>query len=168
MLGGAVPKNVFPAVEKGLQESAKKGVLAGFPMVGVKATLVDGSYHPVDSSEMAFQIAGSMAFKNGMEKAKAVLLEPIMKVEVITPDDYFGDIMGNVTSRRGTIVSTDDRAGAKVVDAEVPLSEMFGYATDLRSRTQGRGQFTMQFDHYAEVPKSVAEKVIGERAKRNN
>ena len=116
---------------------------------------------------MAFQIAGSMGFKDGMAKANPVLLEPIMKVEVITPDDYFGDIMGNVTARRGTIISTDDRAGAKVVDAEVPLSEMFGYATDLRSRTQGRGQFTMQFDHYAEVPKSVAEKVIGERAKKN-
>ena len=136
-------------------------------MVDFKVQVYDGSYHEVDSSEMAFQIAGSMAFKNGMEKAKAVLLEPIMKVEVITPDDYFGDIMGNVTSRRGTTVSTDDRAGAKVVDAEVPLSEMFGYATDLRSRTQGRGQFTMQFDHYAEVPKSVAEKVIGERAKQH-
>ena len=136
-------------------------------VVDFKVQVYDGSFHEVDSSEMAFQIAGSMAFKDGMSKAKPVLLEPIMKVEVITPDDYFGDIMGNVTARRGTIVSTDDRAGAKVVDAEVPLSEMFGYATDLRSRTQGRGQFTMQFDHYAEVPKSVAEKVIGERAKKN-
>ena len=120
----------------------------------------------MEAGVLPFQIAGSMGFKDGMAKAGAVLLEPIMKVEVITPDDYFGDIMGNVTARRGTIISTDDRAGAKVVDAEVPLSEMFGYATDLRSRTQGRGQFTMQFDHYSEVPKSVAEKVIGERAKK--
>ena len=167
-VGGSIPKEYIPAIDKGIQGAAKNGFLAGYEVVDFKVQVYDGSYHEVDSSEMAFQIAGSMAFKNGMEKAKAVLLEPIMKVEIITPDDYFGDIMGNVTSRRGTIVSTDDRAGAKVVDAEVPLSEMFGYATDLRSRTQGRGQFTMQFDHYAEVPKSVAEKVIGERAKRNN
>ena len=167
-VGGSIPKEYIPAIDKGIQGAAKNGFLAGYEVVDFKVQVYDGSYHEVDSSEMAFQIAGSMAFKNGMEKAKPVLLEPIMKVEVITPDDYFGDIMGNVTSRRGTIVSTDDRAGAKVVDAEVPLSEMFGYATDLRSRTQGRGQFTMQFDHYAEVPKSVAEKVIGERAKRNN
>ena len=167
-VGGSIPKEYIPAIDKGIQGAAKNGFLAGYEVVDFKVQVYDGSYHEVDSSEMAFQIAGSMAFKNGMEKAKAVLLEPIMKVEIITPDDYFGDIMGNVTSRRGTIVSTDDRAGAKVVDAEVPLSEMFGYATDLRSRTQGRGQFTMQFDHYAEVPKSVAEKVIGERAKRNS
>ena len=167
-VGGSIPKEYIPAIDKGIQGAAKNGFLAGYEVVDFKVQVYDGSYHEVDSSEMAFQIAGSMAFKNGMEKAKAVLLEPIMKVEVITPDDYFGDIMGNVTARRGTIVSTDDRAGAKVVDAEVPLSEMFGYATDLRSRTQGRGQFTMQFDHYAEVPKSVAEKVIGERAKRNS
>ena len=167
-VGGSIPKEYIPAIDKGIQGAAKNGFLAGYEVVDFKVQVYDGSYHEVDSSEMAFQIAGSMAFKNGMEKAKAVLLEPIMKVEIITPDDYFGDIMGNVTSRRGTIVSTDDRAGAKVVDAKVPLSEMFGYATDLRSRTQGRGQFTMQFDHYAEVPKSVAEKVIGERSKRNN
>lgn len=167
-VGGSIPKEYIPAIDKGIQGAAKNGFLAGYEVVDFKVQVYDGSYHEVDSSEMAFQIAGSMAFKNGMEKAKAVLLEPIMKVEIITPDDYFGDIMGNVTARRGTIVSTDDRAGAKVVDAEVPLSEMFGYATDLRSRTQGRGQFTMQFDHYAEVPKSVAEKVIGERSKRNN
>ncbi|MCD7728656.1 MAG: elongation factor G [Clostridia bacterium] len=166
-VGGSIPKEYIPAIDKGIQGAAKNGFLAGYEMVDFKAQVYDGSYHEVDSSEMAFQIAGSLAFKNGVAKAKPVLLEPIMKVEVITPDDYFGDIMGNVTARRGTIVSTDDRAGAKVVDAEVPLSEMFGYATDLRSRTQGRGQFTMQFDHYSEVPKSVAEKVIGERAKRN-
>ena len=166
-VGGSIPKEYIPAIDKGIQGAAKNGFLAGYEVVDFKVQVYDGSFHEVDSSEMAFQIAGSMAFKDGMSKAKPVLLEPIMKVEVITPDDYFGDIMGNVTARRGTIVSTDDRAGAKVVDAEVPLSEMFGYATDLRSRTQGRGQFTMQFDHYAEVPKSVAEKVIGERAKKN-
>lgn len=166
-VGGSIPKEYIPAIDKGIQGAAKNGFLAGYEIVDFKVQVYDGSYHEVDSSEMAFQIAGSMALKDGLAKAKPVLLEPIMKVEVITPDDYFGDIMGNVTARRGTIVSTDDRAGAKVVDAEVPLSEMFGYATDLRSRTQGRGQFTMQFDHYAEVPKSVAEKVIGERAKRN-
>ena len=166
-VGGSIPKEYIPAIDKGIKGAARNGFLAGYEVVDFKIQVYDGSYHEVDSSEMAFQIAGSMGFKDGMAKAKAVLLEPIMKVEVITPDDYFGDIMGNVTARRGTIVSTDDRAGAKVVDAEVPLSEMFGYATDLRSRTQGRGQFTMQFDHYAEVPKSVAEKVIGERAKKN-
>ena len=166
-VGGSIPKEYIPAIDKGIQGAARNGFLAGYEVVDFKIQVYDGSYHEVDSSEMAFQIAGSMGFKDGMTKANPVLLEPIMKVEVITPDDYFGDIMGNVTARRGTIVSTDDRAGANVVDAEVPLSEMFGYATDLRSRTQGRGQFTMQFDHYAEVPKSVAEKVIGERAKKN-
>ena len=165
-VGGSIPKEYIPAIDKGIQGASKNGFLAGYEVVDFKIQVYDGSYHEVDSSEMAFQIAGSMGFKDGMAKANAVLLEPIMKVEVITPDDYFGDIMGNVTARRGTIISTDDRAGAKVVDAEVPLSEMFGYATDLRSRTQGRGQFTMQFDHYSEVPKSVAEKVIGERAKK--
>jgi elongation factor G len=167
-VGGSIPKEYIPAIDKGIQGAAKNGYLAGYEMVDFTAQVYDGSYHEVDSSEMAFQIAGSMGFKDGMAKANPVLLEPIMKVEVIIPDDYFGDIMGNVTARRGTIVSTDDRAGAKVVDAEIPLSEMFGYATDLRSRTQGRGQFTMQFDHYSEVPKSVSEKVIGERAKKNN
>ncbi len=166
-VGGSIPKEYIPAIDKGIRGAAKNGFLAGYEVVDFKIQVYDGSYHEVDSSEMAFQIAGSMGFKDGMAKAKPVLLEPIMKVEIITPDDYFGDIMGNITARRGTIVSTDDRAGAKVVDAEVPLSEMFGYATDLRSRTQGRGQFTMQFDHYSEVPKSVAEKVIGERAKKN-
>ncbi len=167
-VGGSIPKEFIPAIDKGIRGAAKNGFLAGYEVVDFKVQVYDGSFHEVDSSEMAFQIAGSMAFKDGMAKANPVLLEPIMKVEIITPDDYFGDIMGNVTARRGTIVSTDDRAGAKVVDAEVPLSEMFGYATDLRSRTQGRGQFTMQFDHYSEVPKSVAEKVIGERAKKQN
>ena len=136
-------------------------------MVDFKVQVYDGSYHEVDSSEMAFKIAGSLGFKDGMSRANVVLLEPIMKVQIITPEDYFGDLMGNVSGRRGTIVGTDDRNGAKIIDAEVPLSEMFGYATDLRSRTQGRGQFTMQFDHYAEVPKSVSEKIITNRAHKN-
>ena len=150
---------------KGWSGSAKNGFLAGYEVVDFKAEVFDGSFHEVDSSEMAFKIAGSMAFKNGMEKAKPVLLEPIMKVQIITPEDYFGDLMGNVSSRRGTIAGTDDRAGAKIIDAQIPLSEMFGYATELRSRTQGRGQFTMQFDHYAEVPKSISEKIVLGRAK---
>ena len=166
-VGGSIPKEYIPAIDKGIQEAAKNGYLAGYEMVDFKVQVYDGSYHEVDSSEMAFKIAGSLAFKDGMEKAGVVLLEPIMKVQIITPEDYFGDLMGNISGRRGTILGTDDRNGAKVIDAEVPLSEMFGYATDLRSRTQGRGQFTMQFDHYAEVPKSVSEKIITSRAKRN-
>ena len=166
-VGGSIPKEYIPAIDKGIQEAARNGFLAGYEMVDFKAQVYDGSYHEVDSSEMAFKIAGSLAFKDGMAKAGVVLLEPIMKVQIITPDDYFGDLMGNVSSRRGTIIGTDDRNGAKVIDAEVPLSEMFGYATDLRSRTQGRGQFTMQPDHYAEVPKSVSEKIISSRAKKD-
>ena len=166
-VGGSIPKEYIPAIDKGIQEAAKNGFLAGYEVVDFKVQVYDGSYHEVDSSEMAFKIAGSLAFKDGMTRAKPVLLEPIMKVQIITPEDYFGDLMGNISGRRGTILGTDDRNGAKVIDAEVPLSEMFGYATDLRSRTQGRGQFTMQFDHYAEVPKSVSEKIITSRAKRN-
>ena len=166
-VGGSIPKEYIPAIDKGIQEAAKNGYLAGYEMVDFKAQVYDGSYHEVDSSEMAFKIAGSLAFKDGMEKAGVVLLEPIMKVQIITPEDYFSDLMGNISGRRGTIVGTDDRNGAKVIDAEVPLSEMFGYATDLRSRTQGRGQFTMQPDHYAEVPKSVSEKIVTSRAKKN-
>ncbi len=166
-VGGSIPKEYIPAIDKGIQEAAKNGFLAGYEMVDFKAQVYDGSYHEVDSSEMAFKIAGSLAFKDGMSKAGVVLLEPIMKVQIITPEDYFGDLMGNISGRRGTIIGTDDRNGAKVIDAEVPLSEMFGYATDLRSRTQGRGQFTMQPDHYAEVPKSVSEKIISNRAKKD-
>ncbi len=166
-VGGSIPKEYIPAIDKGIQEAAKNGFLAGYEVVDFKVQVYDGSYHEVDSSEMAFKIAGSMAFKNGMEKAKAVLLEPIMKVQIITPEDYFGDLMGNVSGRRGTILGTDDRGGAKVINAEIPLSEMFGYATELRSRTQGRGQFTMQFDHYYEVPKSISEKIVTNRAKRD-
>ncbi len=165
-VGGSIPKEFIPAIDKGIQEAAKNGFLAGYEVMDFKVEVYDGSYHEVDSSEMAFKIAGSMAFKNGMEKANPVLLEPIMKVEIVTPEDYFGDLMGNISGRRGNILGTDDRNGAKIIDAEVPLSEMFGYATDLRSRTQGRGQFTMQFDHYAEVPKGISEKIISTRAKR--
>ena len=142
--------------------------MAGYEVVDFKATVYDGSYHEVDSSEIAFKIAGSMAFKDGASKAKPVILEPIMKVEIVLPEDYFGDVMGNVTARRGNITGTDDRNGSKVINAEIPLSEMFGYATDLRSRTQGRGNYTMQFDHYSQVPKSVAEKIIGERGGNSN
>ncbi|MCX4384463.1 MAG: elongation factor G [Clostridia bacterium] len=167
-VGGSIPKEYIPAIDKGIQEAARNGYLAGYEMVDFKVQVYDGSYHEVDSSEMAFKIAGSMAFKNGMEKAKPVLLEPIMKVQIITPEDYFGDLMGNVSGRRGTILGTDDRNGAKVIDAEIPLSEMFGYATELRSRTQGRGQFTMQFDHYYEVPKSISEKIISNRAAKED
>ena len=164
-VGGSIPKEYIPAVDKGIQEAAKNGFLAGYEVVDFRVEVYDGSYHEVDSSEMAFKIAGSMAFKNGMEKAKPVLLEPIMKVQIITPEDYFGDLMGNISSRRGSITNTDDRNGAKVIDAEIPLSEMFGYATELRSRTQGRGQFTMQFDHYYEVPRSISEKIVKDRTR---
>ena len=164
-VGGSIPKEYIPAIDKGIREAAANGFLAGYEMVDFKVVVYDGSYHEVDSSEQAFKVAGSMAFKNGMAKAKPVLLEPVMKVEIVTPEDYFGDLMGNVSSRRGTIVGTDDRSGAKIINAEIPLSEMFGYATDLRSRTQGRGQFTMQFDHYSEVPRSVSEEIITKRGK---
>ncbi len=167
-VGGSIPKEYIEPVRKGIEEASKNGFLAGYEMVDFKATVYDGSYHEVDSSEMAFKIAGSLAFKDGMKKANPVLLEPIMKVEIVTPEDYFGDLMGNVSSRRGTILGTEDRNGSKVIDCYVPLSEMFGYATDLRSRTQGRGQFTMQFDHFSECPKSIAEKIIGERAVKHD
>ena len=165
-VGGSIPKEYIPAIDKGIQEAAKNGYLAGYEMVDFKVVVYDGSYHEVDSSEMAFKIAGSLAFKDGMAKAHPVLLEPIMKVQVITPEDYFGDLMGNISGRRGTILGTDDRNGAKIIDAEVPLSEMFGYATELRSRTQGRGQFTMQFDHYFEVPQNIAKDIIETRGKK--
>ena len=166
-VGGSIPKEYIPAVDKGIQEAAKNGYLAGYEMVDFKAVVYDGSYHEVDSSEMAFKIAGSLAFKDGMTRAKPVLLEPIMKVQIITPEDYFGDLMGNISGRRGTILGTDDRNGAKVIDAEVPLSEMFGYATELRSRTQGRGQFTMQFDHYSEVPGNISKDIIEKRSRKD-
>ena len=161
IVGGAIPREFIPAVDEGIREAAKNGVLAGFEVMDFRATLLDGSYHEVDSSEIAFKIAGSMAFKDAVRSASPVLLEPIMAVEVHVPDDYLGDVMGNLNSRRGHIEGTELRAGAQAIRALVPLSEMFGYATDLRSRTQGRGTFTMQFSHYNEVPKSIAEKVIG-------
>ena len=163
-VGGSIPKEFIQPINKGIQEAAKNGILAGYEVVDFKVTVYDGSYHDVDSSEMAFKIAGSMALKDGLSKAKSVLLEPIMKVEITTPDAYFGDLMGNVTARRGVIQGTEDRNGVKVIDANIPLAEMFGYATDLRSRTQGRGNYTMQFSHYSEVPKSVAEKIMGKKA----
>ena len=163
-VGGSIPKEFIQPINKGIMEASKNGILAGYEVVDFKVTVYDGSYHDVDSSEMAFKIAGSMALKDGLAKAKSVLLEPVMKVEIVTPDDYFGDLMGNVTARRGIIQGTDDRNGVKVIDAHIPLAEMFGYATDLRSRTQGRGNYTMQFSHYAEVPKSVAEKIMGKKA----
>ncbi len=166
-VGGSIPKEYIPAIDNGIREAKMSGILGGYECVDFKVTVYDGSFHEVDSSEMAFKIAGSMAFKEGMRKADAILMEPIMKVDVSLPDEYFGDVMGNVSSRRGTIMGTDDVNGSKEIHAEIPLAEMFGYATDLRSRTQGRGNYTMTFDHYAEVPRSIAEKVIGERAKKD-
>ena len=159
-VGGAIPKEYIPAIDAGIQEAAKSGVLGGYECVDFKVTLLDGSYHEVDSSEMAYKIAGSMAFKEGARKADTVLLEPVMKVEVVMPEEYMGDIIGNINSRRGRVEGMESRPGVQVVKAIVPLGEMFGYATDLRSRTQGRGVYTMQFSHYEEVPKSIAEKVI--------
>ncbi len=160
VVGGAIPKEYIPAVGEGIEEATKAGILAGFPVVGVHATVYDGSYHEVDSSEMAFHIAGSMAFKEAMKKATPVLLEPIMKVEVTMPEEYMGDVIGDINSRRGRIEGMDDLGGGKIVRAFVPLAEMFGYSTDLRSRTQGRGNYSMFFEKYEQVPKSVQEKVI--------
>ncbi|MBQ4049375.1 MAG: elongation factor G [Clostridia bacterium] len=165
-VGGSIPKEYIPAIDKGIREAKNSGILAGYETVDFKVTVYDGSYHEVDSSEMAFMIAGSMAFKEGMRKADPFLMEPIMKVDVSLPEEYLGSVQGNVSSRRGNLMGTDDVNGSKVIHAEIPLSEMFGYATDLRSRTQGRGNYTMTFDHYAEVPKSVATKIMGERGKK--
>ena len=163
IVGGVIPKEFIAPIDAGIREAAQSGILAGFEVVDFKANVFDGSYHDVDSSEMAFKIAGSMAFKEALQKADPCLLEPMMKVEVIIPDQYLGDVVGDISSRRGRIEGMDARMGEQTVHAFVPLSEMFGYATDLRSRTQGRGLFSMQFDHYEEVPKSIAEKVTGER-----
>ena len=166
IVGGAIPKEYIPAVDAGIQGAMQAGVLAGYDVVDVKVTLYDGSYHEVDSSEMAFKIAGSMAFKDACRKGNPVLLEPIMKVVVIVPEDYMGDVMGDLNSRRGQIQGMEARnGGVQSITAHVPLSEMFGYATDLRSRTQGRGQYTMEPSHFEEVPKSVAEKIISSRSK---
>lgn len=167
IVGGAIPKEYIPAVDQGIQGAMLSGVVAGYNVVDVKVELYDGSYHEVDSSEMAFKIAGSMAFKNAMKKADPVLLEPIMKVTVITPEEYLGDVIGDLNSRRGMIQSMEADNGVQRVIAHVPLSEMFGYATDMRSKTQGRGQYVMEPDTYAEVPKNIAEKIMSERAKKD-
>ena len=165
--GGRVPKEYIPSVDAGIQDAMQYGYLAGFPLVNIKATLLDGAYHEVDSSEMAFKLAGSQALKEAVAKAKPVLLEPLMAVEVITPEEYMGDVIGDINSRRGQVSSMDDRAGAKVVKAKVPLSEMFGYIGDLRSRTAGRANFSMIFDSYGEVPTNVASDIIAERTGGN-
>ena len=168
VVGGAIPKEYIPAVDAGIKGAMQAGVLAGYPVVDVKVTLYDGSYHEVDSSEMAFKIAGSMAFKEAMRKGDPVILEPIMKVVVIVPEDYMGDVIGDLNSRRGQIQGMEARIGAQQINAFVPLSEMFGYSNDLRSKTQGRGQYTMEPSHYIEVPKSIAEKIMSDRNKNND
>ena len=167
VVGGAIPKEYIPAVDAGIQGAMKAGVLAGYPVVDCKVTLYDGSYHEVDSSEMAFKIAGSQAFKEAMKKADPFLMEPIMKVVVIVPEEYMGDVIGDLNSRRGEIQGFEDRTGAKQINARVPLGDMFGYATDLRSKTQGRGQYVMEPDGYKEVPKSIAEQIISIRTKKD-
>jgi elongation factor G len=166
IVGGVIPKEYVPAVDKGVQEQIANGVLAGYPVVDVKVTCYDGSYHEVDSSEMAFKIAGSMAFKAGFMKASPVLLEPLMKVEVDTPEDYMGDVIGDLNRRRGIVEGMEDGPTGKIVRAMVPLAEMFGYATDLRSQTQGRASYVMEFGRYAETPKNIADAVI--EARSNN
>ena len=165
IVGGAIPKEYIPAVQAGIEEAAKAGILGGFPVLGIKAECYDGSYHEVDSSEMAFKVAGSMAFKDAMKKGDAVLLEPIMRVEVTVPDEYMGDVIGDISSRRGRIQETEDVNGSKLITGFVPLSEMFGYSTSLRSRTQGRGAYSMFFDNYEVVPKSVQDKILANKAK---
>jgi elongation factor G len=159
IVGGSIPREYIPSIDAGIKEAMEAGVLAGFPVVDIKITLVDGSYHDVDSSEMAFKVAGSMAFKEASKRAKPVLLEPVMAVEVVTPEEYMGDVIGNINSRRGQIEGMEPRGNAQVIRAKVPLAEMFGYATDVRTMSQGRATYTMQFLHYAEVPNSIAEKL---------
>jgi elongation factor G len=170
IFGGSVPRNFWPAVEKGVRESLEHGVLAGYPVVNIKATLFDGSYHDVDSNEMAFKIAASIAFKKGMEEAKPILLEPIVKVEVKIPEDYMGDVMGDMNKRRGRILGMEQQAdGSQKIIAEAPHAEMFEYAIDLRAMTQARGSFTMEFVRYEEVPQMIAEKIIAEaKAEKEN
>jgi elongation factor G len=162
IVGGAIPREYIPAVGKGVAEAMEKGVLAGYPMVDIKVTLVDGSFHEVDSSEMAFKIAGSMGFKDGARQAGPVLLEPLMSIEIITPEEFTGQVVGDLTSRRGKTTKVDYRAGTNVIVGEVPLTNMFGYATDLRSLTQGRATFTLQFSHYSPVPSSVSEEILSQ------
>ncbi len=164
IVGGKIPREYIPAVDKGIQEAMSKGIIAGYPVVDIKAELIDGSYHDVDSSEMAFKIAGSMCFQNAVKQGNPVLLEPIMEVEVTVPEDYFGDVMGNISSRRGQILESGDRGLIKFIKSEIPLAEMFGYATDLRSMTQGRGNYTMEFGKYQKVPNNVAEEIISKRS----
>jgi len=163
IVGGVVPREYIPAVENGVREAMVNGVLAGYPVVDVKVTIYDGSYHEVDSSEQAFRIAGSIGFKEGSRKAHPVILEPVMAVEIVTPDDFMGDVMGDLNSRRGSVTGMEARGNAQIIHGEVPLAEMFGYATTLRSMTQGRAVSTMTLNHYAEVPNSIAEKIISER-----
>jgi elongation factor G len=160
IVGGTIPKEFIPAVEKGIKEALTRGVIAGYPLVDMSTTLYDGSFHEVDSSEIAFQIAGSLALQAGVKKATPVLLEPIMRIEVVVPEDFMGDVLGDLNSKRAHIKEMSDRAKMKVIDGEVPLAEMFGYATSLRSMSQGRASFTMEFSHYAEVPRHIAEKII--------
>ena len=167
VVGGVVPREYIPVTDKGLQDAMKTGVLAGYPLVDVKATLFDGSYHDVDSNEMAFKIAASFALKEAAKKCKPVLLEPIMKVQVIVPDEYLGNVMGDITSRRGRPLGQESRGNALAIDAMVPLAEMFGYATSLRSNTQGRGNFTMVFDHYEETPKNITEEIVKKNGGNN-
>ncbi len=162
--GGAIPREYIPAVQKGIVEQMQNGVIAGYPVVDVKVTLFDGTYHDVDSSEMAFKIAGSMGFKSGAQKAKPALLEPIMKVEVVTPEEHMGDVMGDLSRRRGVLLGMDETPAGKTIAAEVPLSEMFGYATDLRSMTQGRATYSMEFNKYCQAPANVADEIIKSRA----
>ena len=159
IVGGVIPKEYIPAVDKGIQEQMQNGVIAGYPLLALKATLFDGSFHDVDSSEMAFKIAGSMALKEGANKANPVLLEPVMKVEVVTPEEHMGDVVGDLNRRRGIILGMDEIPSGKTVQAEVPLAEMFGYATDLRSQTQGRASFSMEFLKYSDVPNNIAEQL---------
>ena len=168
IVGGAIPREYIPAVDAGIQGAMQAGVLAGYPVVDVKVTLYDGSFHEVDSSEMAFKIAGSMAFKEACRKAGPVLLEPIMKVSVIVPDDYLGNVIGDLNSRRGQIQGQENRTGATQVDSLVPLANMFGYATDLRSSTQGRGQYSMEPHSYVQIPKNIAEKIVSERGRNQD
>ena len=162
--GGVIPSKFIPAVEKGAFETTQEGVLANYPIVDVKVTVFFGSYHNVDSSEMAFKVAGSICFRNAAKQGNPVMLEPVMNVEIVTPEDFFGDVMGNVNSRRGQIYESGDRGMAKFIKAMIPLAEMFGYATDLRSMTQGRANYTMEFDHYEKVPGNVAEKLIANKS----
>jgi elongation factor G len=164
VVGGRIPREYIPAVDKGIKEALTRGILAGYPVVDVLIELLDGSYHDVDSSELAFKIAGSLAFQKGARAAKPVILEPIMKVEVVTPEEFFGDVMGNLSSKRGQIYETTARGIAKVIHAYVPLSEMFGYATDLRSISQGRSSYAMEFERYDKTPNNISEKIIAERS----